>query len=92
MVSIGIIDLPMRRMTGDELLAWAERPAPGVIVRHGPAFEQERSEGAMFIAHWEALKRAALPCIAAVVSDGDRPAQHHASLRPSPVTRSGFRC
>ena len=76
-----MIDLPKHKMTADEFLAWAESlPAEAgkfelwdgeVVVRHGPGFEEERSEhwdakGAMFVALREAIKRAGLPCFAAV--------------------------
>jgi Uma2 family endonuclease len=73
-------DLPKRKMTADEFLAWAEDQLPEagkfelwdgeVVVRHGPGFE-ERSEhwdakGAMFAELREAIKRAGLPCFVAV--------------------------
>ena len=73
-------DLPKHKMTADEFLAWAEHQLPEagkfelwdgeVVVRHGPGFEEERSEhwdakGAMF-ALCDAIKRAGLPCFAAV--------------------------
>ena len=76
-----MIDLPKRKMTADEFLAWAESlPKEAgkfelwdgeVIVRHGPGFEEERSEhwdtkGAMYRALHDAIKRAGLPCFAAV--------------------------
>jgi Uma2 family endonuclease len=76
-----MIELPTHKMTADEFLAWTEHLLPEagkfelwdgeVIVRHGPGFEEERSEhwdakGAMFVALREAIKRADLPCIAAV--------------------------
>jgi Uma2 family endonuclease len=76
-----MIELPKHKMTADEFLAWAEELLPEagkvelwdgeVVVRHGPGFEDERSEhwdakGAMFVALREAIKRAGLPCIAAV--------------------------
>ena len=75
-------DLPKRKMTADEFLAWAEDQLPEagkfelwdgeVIVRHGPGFE-ERSEhweakAAMVLALHDAIKRAGLPCH--VASDG----------------------
>jgi Uma2 family endonuclease len=76
-----MIDLPKHKMTADEFLAWAESlPKEAgkfelwdgeVVVRHGPGFEEERSEhwdakGAMYRALHDAIKRAGLPCFAAV--------------------------
>ena len=76
-----MIELPKHRMTADEFLAWAEGLLPEdgkfelwdgeVVVRHGPGFEEERSEhwdakGAMYRALHDAIARARLPCIAAV--------------------------
>ena len=76
-----MISLPKHKMTADEFLAWAERlPKEAgkfelwdgeVVVRHGPGFEEERSEqwdtkGAMYRALHDAIKRAGLPCFAAV--------------------------
>src|SRR5262245_27995237 len=75
-----MIDLPKRKMTCDEFLAWAEDLPPEagkfelwdgqVVVRHGPGFE-ERSEhwdakGAMYRALYDAFKRAGRPCFVAV--------------------------
>ena len=68
-------------MTADEFLTWAEHQLPEagkfelwdgeVIVRHGPGFEEERSEhwdakGAMYRALHDAIVRAGVPCFAAV--------------------------
>jgi Uma2 family endonuclease len=76
-----MIELPKRKMTADEFLAWAEELLPEagkfelwdgeVVVRHGPGFEEECSEhwdakGAMYLALHDAIKRARLPCFAAV--------------------------
>jgi Uma2 family endonuclease len=76
-----MIALPKHKMTADEFLAWAESlPKEAgkfelwdgeVVVRHGPGFEEERSEhwdakGAMYRALHDAIKRAGLPCLAAV--------------------------
>ena len=76
-----MIALPKHKMTADEFLAWAENlPKEAgkfelwdgeVVVRHGPGFEEERSEhwdakGAMYRALHDAIKRAGLPCLAAV--------------------------
>jgi Uma2 family endonuclease len=76
-----MIELPKHKMTADEFLAWAEGLLPEdgkfelwdgeVVVRHGPGFEEERSEhwdakGAMFVALREAIKRAGLPCFTVV--------------------------
>jgi Uma2 family endonuclease len=91
-----MIELPKQKMTADEFLAWAEDlPNEAgkfelwdgeVVLRHGPApgFE-ERSEhwdakGAMYRALHDAIKRAGLPCIAAV----DGPAVR---LSPSRMAR-----
>src|SRR5262245_13188607 len=74
-------ELPKHKMTADEFLAWTEDLLPeagkfelwdgDVVVRHGPGFEEERSEhwdakGAMYRALHDAIKRADLPCFAAV--------------------------
>jgi len=74
-------DLPKHRMTADEFLVWMEDLLPEagkfelwdgeVVVRHGPGFEEERSQhwdakGAMFLALHDAIRRAGLPCFAAV--------------------------
>jgi Uma2 family endonuclease len=76
-----MIELPKRKMTADEFLAWTEDLLPEagkfelwdgeVVVRHGPGFEEERSEhwdakGAMYRALHDAIKRAGLPCFAVV--------------------------
>jgi Uma2 family endonuclease len=76
-----MIELPKQKMTADEFLAWAEGLLPEdgkfelwdgeVVVRHGPGFEEERSEhwdakGAMYRALHDAIKRAGLPCFTAV--------------------------
>ena len=76
-----MIALPKHKMTADEFLAWAESlPKEAgkfelwdgeVVVRHGPGFEEERSEhwdtkGAMYRALHDAIERAGLPCFAAV--------------------------
>lgn len=76
-----MIDLPKHKMTADEFLTWIAGPLPEagkfelwdgeVVVRHGPGFEEERSEhwdakGAMYRALHDAIKRAGLPCFAAV--------------------------
>jgi Uma2 family endonuclease len=76
-----MIELPKHKMTADEFLAWAEGLLPEagkfelwdgeVVVRHGPGLEEERSEhwegkGAMYRALHDAIKRAGLPCFAAV--------------------------
>src|SRR5262245_16878804 len=74
-------ELPKHKMTADEFLTWTEGLLPEagkfelwdgeVVIRHGPGYEEERSEhwdakGAMFAALREAIRRAGLPCIAAV--------------------------
>jgi len=74
-------ELPKHKMTADEFLAWAEGLLPEdgkfelwdgeVVMRHGPGFEEERSEhwdakGAMYRALHDAIKRAGLPCFAVV--------------------------
>jgi Uma2 family endonuclease len=79
--AVVMMELPKHRMTADEFLAWAEGLLPEdgkfelwdgeVVVRHGPGFEEERSEhwdakGAMYWALHDAIKRAGLPCFAAV--------------------------
>src|SRR5262245_12249168 len=76
-----MIELPKRKMTADEFLAWAEELLPEdgkfelwdgeVVLRHGPGFEEERSEhwdakGAMYRALYDAIQRAGLPCFTAV--------------------------
>ncbi|MFZ1102002.1 MAG: Uma2 family endonuclease [Hyphomicrobiaceae bacterium] len=76
-----MITLPKHKMTADEFLAWAEHQLPEagkfelwdgeVIVRHGPGFEEERSEhwdakGAMYRALHDAIRCAGVPCFGAV--------------------------
>jgi len=76
-----MIALPKHKMTADEFLAWAEDlPDEAgkfelwdgeVVLRHGPGGFEERSrhwdtKGAMYRALYDAIKRAGLPCFAAV--------------------------
>ena len=74
-------ELPKHKMTAEEFLAWTENLLPEdgkfelwdgeVVVRHGPGFEDERSEhwdakGAMYRALHDAIGSAGLPCFAVV--------------------------
>jgi Uma2 family endonuclease len=77
-----MIDLPKRKMTADEFLDWVEAlPGEAgrfelwdgeVFVRHGPGFEEGElaqhwdAKGAMYLALHDAVRRAGLPCFAAV--------------------------